>query len=252
MMRRLQAALIFFTRLPFWRVWNPPQEAFARVVELWPYAGWITGGVAALTCWGASMLFAPWVAVVLALGARVLITGALHEDGLADFFDGFGGGTTREATLRIMKDSHIGTYGVLGLLLYYLLGVGLLASLPPMLAVAALAASDPWSKCVAAQVINVLPYARTAEQAKSRTVYERMRPAATGVCALGGALPVLLFLEPTYWWGAAGAAAAGALLMALMHRRLRGYTGDCCGALFLLSELSMWLTITGIYTWMAR
>ena len=252
MIRRLEAALIFFTRLPFWRVWNPPQEAYSRVVELWPYAGWITGGIAAFVCWGASLLFAPWVAVVFALGARVLATGALHEDGLADFFDGFGGGSTREATLRIMKDSHIGTYGVLGLLLYFLLGAGVLASLPPILAVAVIAVSDPLGKCVAAQVINVLPYARTAEQAKNRTVYQRMSPVASGICALGGVLPLLLFLKPPYWWGALGAAVVGGVLMALMHRRLRGYTGDCCGALFLLSELAMWISITGIYSWMHR
>lgn len=251
-MHRLQAAFIFFTRLPFWRIWTPPQSAFARVVELWPFVGWLTGGVAALVCWSASMVLPLWVAVVLALGARTLLTGGLHEDGLADFFDGFGGGASREAVLRIMKDSHIGTYGVLGLIFYYLLGVGALSSLPPTLAAAVLFASDAWGKCVAAQVINALPYARKESEAKSRTIYTPMGGIALMICTFGGVLPALLCLPPLLWWGCAGAAVVGALLIGLMHRRLQGYTGDCCGALFLLSELAMWLVITAICTYLAR
>ena len=66
-----------------------------------------------------SFIFPPVVAVLLGVAARVLVTGALHEDGLADFFDGFGGGTERDSVLRIMKDSHIGSYGVLGLVFYF-------------------------------------------------------------------------------------------------------------------------------------
>lgn len=87
-------------------------------------------GMMALIFWGASTILPHGVAVILALTSRLLITGALHEDGLADFFDGFGGGTNRESTLRIMKDSHIGSYGVLGLIIYYLFAYNLLVALP--------------------------------------------------------------------------------------------------------------------------
>ena len=75
----------------------------------------------ALTFWLATMVLPVDVCVVLALVVRVMLTGALHEDGFADFCDGMGGGTDRKRTLEIMKDSHIGTYGVLGLVLYFLL-----------------------------------------------------------------------------------------------------------------------------------
>ncbi|MBQ2585605.1 MAG: adenosylcobinamide-GDP ribazoletransferase, partial [Bacteroidaceae bacterium] len=117
---RILAALGFFTRLPFWRIANVPKEYFERVVPLWPLAGWLTGGVMALVFWLCSYILPLNLCLIAAILSRVLLTGALHEDGFADFCDGFGGGGTRERTLQIMKDSHIGTYGVLGLILYYL------------------------------------------------------------------------------------------------------------------------------------
>ena len=80
--------------------------------------GWLTGGVLAATIWFGSMVMPYCLAILSAIVVRILITGALHEDGLADFLDGFGGGgKDRERILAIMKDSHIGTYGVLGLFL---------------------------------------------------------------------------------------------------------------------------------------
>ena len=82
----------------------------------------------------------------MALAARLLVTGALHEDGLADFCDGFGGGTSRDKILSIMKDSHIGTYGVLGLLFYYGLMWNILTTLSVPLACAAILSGDAWSK----------------------------------------------------------------------------------------------------------
>ena len=120
-MKKLAASLIFFTRLPLWRWVTVDSSYYSRVVELWPAVGWLTGCVTAGSLYAASMIFPPLAAVIIAFAVRVLLTGAMHEDGLADFFDGFGGGTSRERILAIMKDSHIGTYGVLGLILYFLL-----------------------------------------------------------------------------------------------------------------------------------
>ena len=108
----------FFSRLPFWKIADVPPVYFKRVVDYWPFVGWLTGGIMAGTLWITAELPVQ-IAVLMALAARLLVTGALHEDGLADFCDGFGGGTSRDKILSIMKDSHIGTYGVLGLLFYY-------------------------------------------------------------------------------------------------------------------------------------
>ena len=169
---RLWAALIFFTRLPFWRIYQPPKNAYQGVVEFWPLAGWLTAGVMAGVLYGASMVFNHEIAIVLAIISRLLLTGALHEDGLADFFDGFGGGgQDRQRILDIMKDSHIGTYGVLALIFYFALLFFALHSLAPVDAALAILAVDPYAKMVSAQVIQMMPYARTEETAKNGCRY---------------------------------------------------------------------------------
>ncbi|MBP3669769.1 MAG: adenosylcobinamide-GDP ribazoletransferase, partial [Bacteroides sp.] len=101
----LLAAFIFFTRLPLWKLKEVPSECFKHVVPYWPLVGWLTGGIMAGTLWLTAQVMPVTWAWILAIVSRLLITGCLHEDGLADFFDGFGGGTTRERTLAIMKDS---------------------------------------------------------------------------------------------------------------------------------------------------
>lgn len=95
-MKQLAAALIFFTRLPLWRVVWVPDACYRRVVAYWSATGWLTAAVTAGVLYGAAFLLPVPAAVLAAVIARVLLTGALHEDGLSDFLDGFGGGRTRE------------------------------------------------------------------------------------------------------------------------------------------------------------
>ena len=247
---RLWAALIFFTRLPFWRLYQPPREAYQSVVEYWPLAGWLTAGVMAGVLYGASLVFSYEIAIVLAIASRLLLTGALHEDGLADFFDGFGGGgTDRQRILDIMKDSHIGTYGVLALIVYFALLFFTLHSLPPLIAAFTILAVDSYAKMVSAQVIQFMPYARTEATAKNKTVYRRFSVAAGIGLSVQGLLPIGLYL----WWMHDRIDWSMLIfvpcltmyfLYLLIWRRLRGYTGDCCGALFLLTELSAYLVVS--------
>ena len=246
---RLLAALTFFTRLPFWRIREIPSDAFKRVVPLWPVAGWLTGFVTAFVLWLCGIFMPLTLAWIVALVARLLLTGALHEDGLADFIDGFGGGNTRERTLAIMKDSHIGTYGVIGLIIYFAMMLQLPATLSRNTLCILVLAGDCWAKCCAAQLINLLPYARTEEQAKNKTVYERMKWHELLLCLLFGLAPavVMTFLldwMPACFFWMLGVPVAVMLLMTLIcKRRLGGYTGDCCGATFLLCELSFYLAV---------
>ena len=81
---RIWASFIFFTRLPFWRLHEPPKECYKTVVEHWPLTGWLTGGAMAATLYFGSVLMPQTIAVLLAIIVRLLMTGALHEDGLAD------------------------------------------------------------------------------------------------------------------------------------------------------------------------
>lgn len=240
-MNRILAALMFFTSLPFWRIKQVPTECFKHVVNYWPFVGWLTGGVMAGVYWLTSHVFPTEVAAILAVVSRLLVTGALHEDGLADFFDGFGGGTDRTRILSIMKDSHIGSYGVISLICYFLLLIGLIASLPLHIGVCALLAFDAWNKFVAANLINLLPYARKEEESKAHTVYARMHPREFLFAALGGACWMLILLPPRLWLSAVCSVVVFLLLVSLMKRKLNGYSGDCCGATFLLCELSSYI-----------
>ena len=236
----LLAAFIFFTRLPFWRLKEVPSECFKHVVPYWPWVGWLTGSVMAMVLALGSLVMPVSLAWIWAIVTRLLITGALHEDGLADFFDGFGGGTTRERTLAIMKDSHIGTYGVIGLIVYFLLMLEL-RHLPVSMLCTLILCGDCWGKLCASQLINFLPYARKEEDSKAKVIYNRMSSKELFICIMGGTLP--LWLLPLSLWGALVAPCLIlAFLILLMKRRLQGYTGDCCGATFLMCEMAFYLS----------
>lgn len=244
---RIWAALIFFTRLPFWRLYQPPKACYETVVEHWPLVGWLTGGVMAATLYGASMVLPYQVAVLVAIVMRLLLTGALHEDGLADFLDGFGGGgNNRQRILDIMKDSHIGTYGVIGLVLYLLLLFFSLSSMSPEMAALAILAADPYAKMLTAQLVSMMPYARREEEAKAKVIYRKITLVSGVSLAVQGLLPIGLFVwymgivwEPLIFIPAL----VMYFLYLLIWRRLHGYTGDCCGAVCLMVELSVYLTL---------
>lgn len=247
---RIWAAFIFFTRLPFWRLHQPPKACYKTVVEHWPLTGWLTGGAMAVTLYFGSKVMPYPIVVVSAIVVRLLITGALHEDGLADFLDGFGGGgSNRQRILDIMKDSHIGTYGVLGLIMYGLLLFGILISLTPRMAALTILAADPYSKMVTSELIIMMPYARTEETAKNKTVYRKIGWKAGVSLAIQGLLPIAAFLWYTHLpWEMIIFLPCLVMyfLYMLIWRRIHGYTGDCCGAVCLLVELTVYLVVCGL------
>ncbi|MCD7977545.1 MAG: adenosylcobinamide-GDP ribazoletransferase [Tannerellaceae bacterium] len=250
-MLQILAACIFFTRLPFWRLAEVPALYFKRVVPFWPLTGWLTAGLSVLVFYLLSLFLPAGIALLLAMITRLLVTGCLHEDGLADFMDGFGGGNNREQILRIMKDSHTGTYGVIGLIGYFALFYLLLSSLPVEIAGTIWLVGDPLAKCISAMIINRLPYAREEKEAKNQTVYTRMTIPEYVFCIISGLLP-LLWLPSFHYLGAIlFPVLAWILLTNRMKKKIQGYTGDCCGATFLLCEVSFYLGVVMIYNLIA-
>ncbi len=242
------AALIFFTRLPLWRIYEPPPECYRAVVEFWPLAGWLTGLTMGAILYFGPMVMPPALAIAAAIVARLLLTGALHEDGLADFFDGFGGGgSNRERILSIMKDSRIGTYGVLSLVAYFAILFICLYSLPTRTAAFLVVAADPFAKMLAGQIVQMMPYARNESEAKAKVVYRKVSITGGIFLAFQGLLPAIPLL---LWGGLTGSVQwlifAPCLMMYVLYLKiwhtLRGYTGDCCGAIFLLVELTVYIT----------
>lgn len=246
-MKSFLAAVMMLTRLPLWRVVNIDKRYFADVLMYWPLVGYLTGGATALTLWGASLVM-PWLpACVLAVMVRLLLTGAMHEDGLADFLDGFGGGTSKEKILAIMKDSHIGSYGTIGLIVYFFLYVSFIYSLDMPEAPALVVSADIFSKFCTSVMINTLPYARPEAESKTKVVYSRKSLFAYIPIAVLAFVPFLAVGDFRYLPALVLPVVTSWCLRRYMKKKIGGYAGDCCGASFLITELACYFGIVVIY-----
>src|SRR6187551_2582742 len=114
-------ALMFYTRIPCPKNIDHNPDYLNKASRYFPLIGWIVGGICFGTYYLSSLVFSVEIALILSIIAGILTTGAFHEDGFADVCDGFGGGWTKEKILLIMKDSAIGAYGAIGLVLLFLL-----------------------------------------------------------------------------------------------------------------------------------
>lgn len=240
---QIAAAFTFFTRIPLWIVMEIPKENYSKIICFWPLTGWITGGITALVFFGFSMLFSPILAIILALVVRLLLTGGLHEDGLGDFLDGFGGGKTKADILRIMKDSHIGSYALIGLILYYLMLINTLTAIPKELIAGVLLVGDPLSKFISVIMMNLLPYARTEGESKSKTLFDKLSPIRLIIACFFGIAPMVFFLDKFLWVSIVTPILVMILMYFYSKKKIGGYTGDICGATTLLCELSFIISI---------
>jgi adenosylcobinamide-GDP ribazoletransferase len=233
------AALGFLTRLPL----PAPPGDMAAALRWLPAVGALIGAAAAAVLAAAATVLPMAAAVLLSIVATCLLTGALHEDGLADTFDAIGAGS-RERALEIMRDSRIGTFGALALGLVLALKATALAAMPLGLAAAALVAGHAASRFSCLVVIATSRYARPTGTAG----FAAPGPGAWGLAVAAATAAATLLGLLVAGPGAALAAilglAAGHLAArAAFERRLGGYTGDCLGATQQLSEAGLYLAI---------
>lgn len=242
----LAASFGFLTRLPLPQGW--PSASLSEAMRAFPFAGAVIGGLAGLVLVGLASAGLPDLAAAgLMLALLALLTGGLHEDGLADTADGFGGGRDRDRKLAIMRDSHIGTYGVMALVLGLLVKAAALAGVaqgPALSLIALLAATGAFSRALIVWLMASTPPARSDGVAhkvgQPSDFTARTALLAGGVIAgllilvTQGLVPMLLIL-------AAGALVAG-IFRSLAMRQIGGHTGDICGALQFLVETAMIVT----------
>lgn len=242
-LRYLLTAVGYFTRIPV-PAWVGFAPHFLHAAARWfPLVGLMVGAVGALATLAAWLLWPPAVAVLIGIGATLLLTGAFHEDGLADCVDAFGGGYRREDVLRIMHDSRIGAFGALALVLalllkwQLLLALGQRGGLRELLLV--LVAAHAASRAMAVSYLATLDYVRP--EGKAKPVAQRLSPRGLALVLACGALP-LLAVAPAF--GVAAIAALALLRLVLGRyfvRRIGGYTGDCLGMAQQLGELLIYL-----------
>ena len=233
----LRTGLAFLTRLPLPVAAETSGTEVARASWTFPVIGAGIGLIAALVYWIAYEFgLHPLLAATLAVASTLLLTGCLHEDGLADTADGFGGGTTPERKLEIMRDSRLGTYGAAALVISLMLRVGVLASLAdPALAALALIAANAGARAMMPPFMRNVPGAR-ADGLSAESGAPPQQSSAIAVAI--GLVVILLCLG----FGAAFVtlvllAIALALMGWLAMSQIGGQTGDVLGAVEQVSEV---------------
>lgn len=251
-LRNILIACSFLSRLPVPpRVFEGFDGRMAGVAHAFPAAGFLIALPGALVFWLALEAGAdPLVAALLALAAHSLATGALHEDGLADCADGFGGGKSPGHALEIMRDSRIGSYGTVALILAFALRAATFAALarhlPPLAASLMLPAAGALARAFMVAHWQALPSARQqglAASAGQPDVFAAALALALGTVLAG--IPALAFLGlPALFLALLLAATAAFLLTRLAARRINGHTGDTIGAVEQVSEIAVLLAFS--------
>ena len=235
--RDIRTSIVFLTRLPVPRNPAATGDELAQASWAFPIAGIVVGLIGALT-YGLAYKFGlrPWPSAVLSLVATLVVTGCLHEDGLADTADGFGGGATRERKLEIMRDSRIGTYGVCALIVSILIRAGALASLSDPRTVAfALIAAHGAARATLPLFMTLLPSSRSDGLSHAAGQPSRDRLVIAGAL---GILILAIFLGPLHGLIAVILLAVAVGMMAwLSSAQIGGQTGDVIGALEQVGEI---------------
>lgn len=234
-------ALGFFTRIPVPESVAVDTVSLNRASRYFGMVGVLVGAASALVLWGGSCVLPAGAAVVLAIVVSVLLTGGFHEDGLADTADGLGGGWTLEQKLTIMKDSRLGSYGALALVLALLLKWQLLTALlerGAADAAIALLIAHVLSRVVAASLIATEPYVR--EEGKAKPLAHQQERGELLVLVGTGVVAVLVLAPGMLLWLTLGLLVTRFAMVTLLHRQLGGYTGDTLGAVQQVSELAVY------------
>ena len=252
-------ALMFYTRIPCPENIDHNPDYLNKASRYFPLIGWIVGGISFVFYYVGTFLFTNEIAVILAIIAGILTTGAFHEDGFADVCDGFGGGWTKEKILLIMKDSAIGAYGAIGVVLIFLLKFeGILTALSKseivnlqsticnlLLFVSAHAVS----RLAAISIVFTHQYSREDASSKSKPIAKKFTWKEVVGALFFGLVPLvilsffqwqlLLVLIPVF--------IARFFLARYFQKWIDGYTGDCLGATQQVCEVIFYLSIIGIW-----
>ena len=229
----MRTALAFLTRLPV----RPPKDAsLNRAAPFFPLVGALVGALAAATRAAADQILPPLPATLLAITAAALLTGALHEDGLADVADAVGAHTTRQRRLEILKDPRVGAFGALALVLTTALIATSVAALDTEHAARALIAAHVLARAA------ILPVSRVLEPAKPGGAGALLR-ASTAPTLVASAIAALLTVPVAGALPLAAAAVAAAISALTLNHALGGITGDGYGATAKLAELAVCLIL---------
>lgn len=238
-------AVGFLTRIPMPVSIDYSQTLMNRSSLYFPLVGLLLGALYSGLFALLHLAFTPLIAILLVVTLHLWLTGAFHEDGLADSVDALGGGYTVEKRLAIMKDSRIGTYGTVALVMALGLKVALLLESTSI--VLALLLAPAVSRLTPLLLMGYLPYVTSADQSKSKPVadgFSRRRLALAAAFTLGVTVIASFWLEHLLLWCLLATLGVALLWGRYLRSQLGGYTGDALGASVVLSELVLLLLLT--------
>lgn len=245
----IAAAFVFYTRLPLPLAGSDVQKRFASCTRYLPFVGIVVGAISALVYFCVHLLFPRELAVLCSMIASILLTGAFHEDGFADTCDGFGGGATVEKKLKIMKDSSIGVFGTIGLILILLLKYNVTIAIPHRYTAAAIVAAHSASRFPPLVIIRTLAYVRKSADSKASLALQPITffDVCTGLffaslpmsfVKLEAFFLVLLYLPIVV------------LAKRYLKKQIGGYTGDTLGALQQCGEIIFYAAVYLLCTYL--
>jgi len=239
-------ALSFFTRLPVPKTMHYSESLLNKANRYFSLVGLVTGLLLALSYLTFSTFLPANISILLMMGVSLLLTGAFHEDGLADMADGIGGAFTIEKRLTIMKDSRIGTYGAVTLIITLLLKFTLLVELANHDSnhlLLAIVLAEMLSRAIAGSLISAMPYVSDIEQSKSKPLAQAQSFSELTTLLLIGVAPLIFYSSEDIF------SLLGVLLIfrwlfkQWLMSKIGGFTGDCLGAGQQISELIIYLTL---------
>lgn len=244
------AALMFYTRIPVPNIADYHPDLLAKSRAFFPLIGLLVGTVGAAILFFTADFMPASIAVILSMISTILLTGAFHEDGLADSFDAFGGGWQKQQVLTIMKDSRLGSYGAIALIMVLLLKFQLLLTIlnhNVWLIVTTVIFAHIFSRYCASLVVDFLPYVQDIDQSKIKPIANQKLSYIVQFACLIFILFALLVIGlnqiSLFVWASFSAALISVLFAYYSFKRIGGYTGDVLGACQQLSEVVFYLAI---------
>lgn len=238
-------ALMFYTRIPCPTYADHSDDYLNKATRYFPFIGWIVGALSFGAFYLVNLFLGLELAVIASLMVGVLTTGAFHEDGLADVFDGFGGGWTKERILEIMKDSRIGAYGVIALILLFAVKYTALNKistllLPENLIILFLIfiSYHALARLTAINISFISSYSRADESSKSKPIAKSNTYKEVLGAYIGGLLPLMALCYFNWLFLVVLIPLLIVVIYAnyYFNKWIDGYTGDCLGAAEQIAE----------------
>ncbi|MDP1841774.1 MAG: adenosylcobinamide-GDP ribazoletransferase [Sediminibacterium sp.] len=258
-----KTAVMFLTRIPVGKNLPYSQELLQASARYFTWVGILVGITGGVSLYLANLVFSPALSIAVSMLSTILLTGSFHEDGLADSCDAFGGGWTKEKILTIMKDSRLGTYGVVGLVaalvIKFLLLLELFSYIPVTTIALLILCAHSFSRLMAVSIMQQLAYVQDIDASKSKPLADRVLNTNEGLILLKGFLIPFIFLYYCSNLSLAPYSVVYLLLSLVPAMILRyfagnyfkkwigGYTGDCLGATQQVCEIAFYFG--SIFLW---